>query len=132
MHTPIISPALTGLTFLIAAESGIICSNYARNVSCEMLWVYDGSIGRDLGFVGHNAEAGYTISGRKSGNAGLAAAAPCVALTLAGPTFGNGVGTDATDNGTVWTQTVGLSHAEKAFRELSIGAIQKPGIEDEA
>ena len=119
---------LTGLTFLMAAESGIIVSNFSRSTTREMIWVYNAAVGYDIGFVGHNPEASYTVSGKKSGTGGLAAAAPCVALTLAGPTFGNGVGIDATDNGTVWTQTVGLSHAEKGFRELNISAMQKPGI----
>lgn len=125
--TPILQ-GLTGLTFLLAAEAGIIVSNFSRTTQREMIWVYDGSVGYDIGFCGHNPEANYTVAGKKSGTSGLAAAAPAVALTLAGPTFGNGVGTDGDDNGTVWTMTVGLTHGEKAFRELSISAMQKPGI----
>lgn len=125
--TPILQ-GLTGLTFLLAAEAGIICANFSRAVQREMIWVYDGSVGYDIGFCGHNPEANYTVSGKKSGTTGLAAAAPATALTLAGPTFGNGVGVDEDTNGTVWTQTVGLTHGEKGFRELSITAMQKPGI----
>ena len=125
--TPILQ-SLTGLVFLIPAEAGIIVSNFSRTTEREMIWVYDASVGYDIGFAAHNPSASYSVSGKKAGNTGIAAAAPAVALELAGPTFGNGVGTDATDNGTVWTQTVGLTHGEKGFRELNVSAMQKPGI----
>lgn len=114
---------LAGLTFLMVAEAGIISSNFTRTVQREWIFVYDGTVGYDVGFVGHNPDAQYTIHGKRTGAAGLAAASPCVALTLANATNGNGV-----DTGTVFTQTLGDSHAEKAFRELNITAIQKPGI----
>lgn len=125
--TPILQ-GLTGLVFLMPAESGIIVANFSRTTQREMIWVYDASVGYDIGFCGHNPDANYSVSGKKSGSSGLAAAAPAVALTLAGPTFGNGVGASADDCGTVWTQTVGLTHAEKGFRDLNISAMQKPGI----
>src|SRR6266851_3023412 len=112
MPSPILQ-ALSGLTFLLAAESGIIVANFSRTCQREMIWVYDGSVGYDIGFCGHNPDAAYTVSGKKSGTTGLAAAAPATALTLAGPTFGNGVGTSSMDNGSVWTLTVGQTHAEK-------------------
>lgn len=121
---------LTGLTFLIPAEAGIICAGYNRTTQREIVFVYDASVGGDIGFVGHNPDAAYSINGKRSGTTGLAAAAPCVALDLAGETFGNGVGTDDTDNGTVYCQSVGNNHAEKGFTELAITAFQKPGITD--
>lgn len=121
---PIIQ-GLVGLTFLLTAEAGIIISNYSRNTQREWIWVYDATVGYDVGFVGHNPDAQYQVSGKRSGGTGLAAAAPCVAINLAGTTVGNGV-----DTGTVFSQTVGSSHAEKGFREMSISAIQKPGVEE--
>lgn len=119
---------LSGLVFLMTAETGIILSNYARNTSREMIWVNDASVGYDVGFCGHNPEASYTFTGKVSGSTGLAAAAPATALTIANTKFGNGVGTDGTNCGTVWTLTTGRSHAEKGFVETNISAMQKPGI----
>lgn len=125
--TPILQN-LTGLTFLLVAQSGIIVANFNRTTQREVMFVYDATVALDIGFVGHNPEAAYTVGGKRSGGSGLAAASPCVALTLADVIFGNGVGTDAEDAGTIFTQTVALSHSEKQFRELSITAFQKPGI----
>lgn len=127
MPAPILQ-GLTGLVFLLPAQAGMICTNHSRNTEAESMLVHDASVAYDIGFVAFNPGAKYSISGKKSGSSGLAAAAPFVALTVADTKFGNGVGTDATDCGTVWTETFGQSHGEKAFRELSITAMQKPGI----
>lgn len=125
--TPILQ-GLSGLVFLMTAESGIIIQNFDRQTGRTRDDVYDASVGYDIGFVGYNPTANYTISGRKNSGSGLGAAAPAVILTIAGTKFGNGVGTTALDAGGVYTNTVGLSHGERGFQSLSITAIQKPGI----
>jgi len=119
---------LSGLTFLMPAETGIIKRNFGRNTEREFIWVYDSSQGFDIGFVAHNPAATYNLGGFLSGDTGVAAAAPGIALTIADTDFGNGVGTDGTDNGTVWTLTTALQHGEKNLREFSVTARQAPGV----
>jgi hypothetical protein len=125
--TPILQN-LGAMIFLLTAESGILINNFSRNVSRTRDDVYNAALGYDVGFVSYNPQAEYSIKGRVTAGTGLAAAAPGIALTVANLTYGNGVGTNPSDAGGVYTNTVGLDHAEKQFRELTIAAIQKPGI----
>lgn len=120
--TPILQN-LTGLTFLLVAESGIIISNFSRATEREVTFVYDHSVGYDVGFAAFNPSANYNIAGKTTGTTGTAAASPAIALTVANLNTGNGV-----TAGTIFSQGVSISHAEKGFRELSVTAFQKPGI----
>lgn len=116
------------MTFLLTAESGILINNFSRNTSRTREDVYNGALGYDVGFVAHNPTAEYSIKGKTTAGTGIPAAAPGVSLTVANLTFGNGVGTTALDAGGIYTNTVGLDHSEKQFREMTVTAIQKPGI----
>lgn len=132
--TPIVNN-LSGTVFLMLAETGLIIKKFTRGTSREEIMVYDPSVGYDVGSVDHNPKASYSISGITTsgtvstpGGAGIAAAAPGVALTIANLTYGNGVGTSGADNGGVYTQTTSLDQGEKALREISVTARQHPGI----
>lgn len=114
---------LSGATFLLTAESGIIISSFDRNVGAETIFVYDHSVGYDVGSVYFNATANYTISGILNNTSGIAAASPGITLVLSNTTTGNGV-----DDGGVYTDTIGTSHGEKALRSISVSATQKAGI----
>lgn len=114
---------LTGLIFLLQAEAGILIQNFDRETTRTREDVYDASLGYDIGFVAYNPQATYTVKGRVSGAAGVAIAAPAVALTLANLTTGNGVSA-----GGIYTETVSISHSEKGFREITVTALQKPAI----
>lgn len=118
---------LNGLVFLFQQESGVYLQSYERNISGTREDVFDVSLGYDIGFVEYNFQAAYTVKGRVVLNAGnptgIAAAAPGVVLALNNSTTGNGVSA-----GGVYTETIGNSHAEKGFLEVSVTALQKPGI----
>lgn len=117
----------------MTAETGVMIQSFGRSTSRTMDYVYDASLGYDTGFVAHNPEASYSIKGRLKfsgtpGAASLPAAAPGIALTVAGSSFGNGVGTMSSDAGGIFSQTVGIDHGEKGFKEINVSAMQKPGI----
>lgn len=118
---------LAGLVFLLTAEAGILIQNFSRNTTRTMDFVYNAAVGYDIGFVASNPQAEYNIKGRTTGG-GIAVAAPGISLAVANLTYGNGVGTAPIDAGGVYTQTVAIDHAEKQFREITVTAIQKPGI----
>lgn len=123
-----ITQGLSGTVFLTSAETGIILKSFGRNTSREMIWVYDNSVGYNIGFVGHNPEAAYTITGLQAGTTGVMAASPAVALTIANTSFGNGVGTSGSDNGGIYCLTTAIQHQEKNLREFTVTAQQHPGI----
>lgn len=125
--TPIVQ-ALTGTVFLWSAETGLILKSFGRNTAREFIWVYDNSVGYNVGFVAHNPEASYTIPGLQAGTTGIMAAAPGVALTIANTNYGNGVGTSSADNGGIYTLTTAIQHQEKNLREFTVTAQQHPGI----
>lgn len=114
---------LTGLTFTLSAESGIIIQSFERTTTREMQFVFDMAVGYDIGFAAFNPSATYSVRGRVSGTTGVPAAAPGVAVTFANATATNGVTT-----GGIYTQTIAVAHGEKGFRGISVTAIQKPGI----
>jgi hypothetical protein len=114
---------LAGLIFLMQAESGILVQNFERQTSRTREDVFDASQGVDIGFVSYNPQATYTCKGRVSGGGGVAAASPGVSIAFANLTTGNGV-----TAGGIYTETVSISHTEKGFREISVTAMQKPGI----
>lgn len=122
MSAPILQN-LTGLTFLMQAETGVIVSAFNRNTAREWSFVYDHSVGYETGFAAFNPSATYTCNGKTSGATGVAAAAPGIAITFANTTTGNGV-----TAGTIFTETAALNHAEKGFEEINVTAFQKPGI----
>lgn len=114
---------LTGLVFVISAEAGIIVQSFERATNREFQFVFDMSVGYDVGFAAFNPTATYSVRGRYTGSTGISGASPGVAVTIANATTLNGVTT-----GGIYTQTVSISHGEKGFREISVTAIQKPGI----
>lgn len=114
---------LTGLIFLLQAESGCYIQQFDRTTSRTREDVFDASVGYDIGFVAFNPQAEYNLKARVSGASGVPAAAPGVAVTFANLTTGNGV-----TAGGVYTETVAISHSEKGFREITVTAMQKPGI----
>lgn len=114
---------LTGLIFLMQAETGIMVQQFERTTSRTREDVFDASVGYDTGFVAFNPQAEYTVRGRVSGASGVAVAAPGVAVTFGNLTTGNGV-----TAGGIYTLTTAISHGEKGFREITVTALQKPGI----
>lgn len=118
-----ISVNLTNTIFVLSAETGIIIKNFAQSASAERVDVYDASQGFDVGFVSHNDRSTITMSGIVAGSTGIYAAAPGVALTAANLLTHGGVA-----SGGLYTETVGLTHAEKALKEISVTAIRREGI----
>lgn len=120
---------LDGLIFLISQEVGVFLQSIERNTSATREDVYDVSKGYDIGFVSYNPQAAWTIKGRVNAlNTGMTAAAPGVTVAVAnysggGIWTGNGV-----SGGGIYTETVAVSYSEKQFVEISVTALQKPGI----
>lgn len=114
---------LSGATFLLTAETGGIIQAFSRNTDRQWIWVYDASVGYDIGFVSHNPAAHYNVRVIRNGNNGIPAASPGVALTLANTTTGNGV-----TAGGIYCEQPTLDHQGGQLREYTVTAIQKPGI----
>lgn len=116
--TPIII-GLSGATFLLTAETGGIIQNYSRNTTSKLIDVYDPTLGYTTGHVFHDFTADYSVEIILTGDTGVAAASPGVALTLANTDTGNGV-----DSGTIYTLSTSLSHAGEQLRRFSTTAKQ--------
>ena len=125
---------LSGTTFLLTAETGIIIESEERDVSCSMRNVFSASAGYDIGFVAYNWMASYSFNGLINGTTGLAVIAPGFAMTTANdlsvaasgatPTY-NGV---AKTSGGIYVQSARISHPGEELRSISGTALQRAGI----
>jgi hypothetical protein len=113
----------TGVIFLMSAETGVIIESYDRDVDAKKLEQYDASVGYTTGVIYHDFKAIYSLKGKISGATGLAAASVGVALTIANPSTGYGVGA-----GGIYTDSAKVSHQGEQLRELTISATQHHSI----
>ena len=121
---PSLTTALAGLVFLMTAEAGMIIDGFDYEASATMEWVYDASLGYDIGFVEYNYQLSGSVKGKiistaTSGNGSLV---PGVAMTLGNSTNLNGISA-----GAVWHVSTSGAHTEKQFREVTVNWIKKPG-----
>ena len=114
---------LAGAIFLLAAETGGIIQSFNRKTSRSKIDVYDGAAGADTGFVSHNPKGHYDVKIITTGNAGIMAAAPGVAVTLANVSTGNGV-----TSGGIYTDDTTLDHPGGQLQTFAITATQSPAI----
>ncbi len=101
----------------------MIVSGYDYSVSATREDVFDASVGYDIGFVAYNFMKEHTLRGKYSAASGPGSATPGAAVTIASAGSTNGITT-----GGIYCTSVGASHAEKGFRDLTVAALQKPGI----
>ncbi len=114
---------LSGALFLLVNEGGGMVQSFERDTERTEILVYDASLGYDTGLVSHNPVASYTVEIISTGNTGIMAAAPGVAVTLANITTGNGV-----TSGGIYTTGTKLSHPGGQLQRMTITAKQRPGI----
>lgn len=114
---------LSGVTWLLTAETGGAIQSFQRHTSRTKLEVYDAAVGKTTGLVFHNPKADYTIEIIQTGVTGLALASPGVLLSLNSTVTGNGVTT-----GGIYTNDVQLRHSGQDFRRFTISATQYPAI----
>lgn len=114
---------LSGLEFLMTAETGMIISSRTYTASGTREDVYDASLGYDVGFVEFNFQLEGSVTGKYSANSGPGAAIPGAAVTLGNSTSYNGI-----TSGGVYCTTVTGNHGEKGFREVTCNFLKKPGI----
>jgi hypothetical protein len=114
---------LTGATFLLTAETGVIIQSESRETSSKVKEVFNAATGYTVGEVHYDFNSSISWSGIVNGSTGLFLAAPGVALTLATSLGANGVAT-----GGVYTRTVSVSHQAEDLRMISGTAMQRHGI----
>lgn len=122
---PSLTTALNGLVFLMTAEAGMIIDGFDYEASGTMEFVYDASLGYDVGFVEYNFQLSGSVKGKiiSTASNGNAALVPGVSMTLGNSTSLNGISA-----GAVWHVSTSGSHGEKAFREVTVNWIKKPGM----
>ena len=120
---------LTGATFLMAAETGVIIQSADRDITSKLKEIFDASKGNVAGYVFYDFIANIAFNAILNGSTGLALAAPGVALTLANnaslvaATGGNGV-----SSGGVYVKDVKLNHASEELIMISGNAFQRAGV----
>ena len=120
--TIISSSAATSVVFGCTAETGIIISSYSRQVSREKAEVMDND-GDVVAVSYYKPTATISIEGVVNGSAGVAAAAPGVALTIASTTSGNGI-----TGGTVIVDTVTRNETSEGFATFAVEGTQYPSL----
>ena len=131
--------SLTGATFLLTAETGIIVESEDRTIDSKLREVFDASKGYTVGYVFYDFTAHYNWSGVINGTTGLALVAPGVAMTTANDlsvaaalstltsTFQQYNGVHKSTGG-IYTQSVNIRHGGEDLRMISGTAIQRTGI----
>lgn len=118
---------LTGATFVLSAETGVIIESISREVSSKVKEVFDASKGYTVGEVHYDPVATITWSAIVNGVTGLALAQPGVAIA-----FASNLGIGANDNGVatggIYTRTVSINHNSEDLRKISGTAMQRAGI----
>lgn len=115
---------LAGAIYLMTPESGMIIDGFDYDANCTMDFVYDASVGYDVGFVASNYKMTGSVKGKiTSTTTGLGAAIPGAAYTLGNATSLNGI-----TSGGVYIPSVSGSHSEKQLREITANFVKSPGI----
>jgi hypothetical protein len=123
MSSPTLLGSATGVTFGMAAETGILVTSYSAAVKSDKLEVRDenGSV-KLISY--YNPVETITVAGTVAGTSGVAAAQIGVALTLANTdslTGGITTGINIVDSVTV-------SKKQNGFKDISISASRYPLI----
>lgn len=123
MSSPTLLGAATGVTFGLAAETGILVTSYSQAAKSDKLEVRDenGAV-KLISF--YNPMETITVAGTVAGTTGVAAAQVGVALTLANTdSLTGGVST-----GITIVESVSTTKKQNGFKDISISAIRYPGI----
>jgi hypothetical protein len=112
----VITIGTTGATWGLTAETGLLVQASSNKIAREKNEVRD-EIGEISLVAYYNPLAKIAISGVIVGTAGIAGAAPGVALTTANINNGNGVTT-----GGVYTDDVDVQGANTDFKKISVNA----------
>lgn len=118
--TIISSSAAASVVFGCTAETGIIINSFSRQVAREKAEVMDND-GDVVAVSYYKPTATISIEGVINGSAGIAAAAPGVALTLASSTTGNGI-----TGGTIIVDSVTRNETSEGFATFSVEGTQYP------
>lgn len=118
---------LTGVTLVLAAETGVIIQSSDRDVTSKLKEVFDASVSRVVGYVFWDWVANISFSAILNGTTGLAAAAPGVALTMANQ-FGIGSAGNGVASGGVYCKDLKISHQGEDLRMISGNAFQRAGV----
>jgi hypothetical protein len=122
-----ISINLTGTTFLLTAETGVLVQSEERNIESKLKEVFSTSGGYTIGYVFYDFVATQDFSAIVSGTTGVAIAAPGVALSLAND-LGIGTAKNGVSAGGLYTKTVRISHQAEDLRMISGSTIQRQNI----
>jgi hypothetical protein len=120
--TIVSSSAATSVVFGCTAETGIIINSYTRTTQREKAEVSN-SDGDIVAVAYYKPTASISIEGTLNGTAGVNAAAPGVALSIANAVSGSGI-----TGGSVIVDSVTRTSTSEAFSTLSIEATQYPLI----
>ena len=118
---------LSGATFLLAAETGVIIQSEERSTESKLKEVFDASKGYTVGYVFYDFVANQDFSAIVNGTTGLAIAAPGVALSLAND-LGIGSAKNGVATGGLYTKTVKISNQGEDLRMISGSCVQRHGI----
>lgn len=116
------SSAAASVVFGCTAETGIIINSFSRTVSREKAEVMDND-GDVVAVSYYKPTASISLSGIVNGTAGVAAAAPGVALTIASTISGNGI-----TSGTLLVDSVTRNETFEGFSDLAVDCTQYPSI----
>jgi hypothetical protein len=118
---------LSGATFLLSAETGVIIQSEDRDITSKLKEVYTPVIGAVTGYVFYDFVATQDFSAIVNGTTGVAIAAPGVALTLAND-LGIGTAKNGVSAGGLYTKSVKISHQGEDLRMISGNTIQRQNI----
>ena len=118
---------LSGATFLLTAETGVIIQSSDRSVESKMKEVFNASLGYTMGYVFFDFVATQDWSAILNGVTGVALAAPGVALTLAND-LGIGTPKNGVSAGGLYTKSVKVSHHGEDLRQISGTCVQRQNI----
>jgi hypothetical protein len=123
MSSPTLLGSATGVTFGMAAETGILVTSYSAAVKSDKLEVRDenGSV-KLISY--YNPVQTITVAGTVAGTSGVAAAQVGVALTIANTdTLTGGIA-----SGINIVDSVTVSKKQNGFKDISISASRYPLI----
>lgn len=118
---------LTGATFLLTEETGVIIQSEDRSVDSKLKEVFDASVGATIGYVFFDFVATQDFNAIVNGTTGITLAAPGIALTLAND-LGIGTNKNGVSAGGLYTKSVKVSHQGEDLRMVSGSTIQRQGI----
>jgi hypothetical protein len=111
-----------GVTFAASSETGILLSSFSANAQADKVEVKNAA--GDVVLLSYaNQRVSGSVAGTIAGTTGVAAAAIGAALTLANIESVGGVTT-----GTVVVDSVAISKAPGAFKNITVNFSRYPGI----